>query len=162
MKSLERFDRLLAYEAQANERCFDSIAGVAIDRRHEAPFAKALGIAAHVQLAREVWLGRLLGQPVPPPPDWFPPLGLDTIRAKARANDGAWKAYLATLTDDALNAHCRYTSSEGVAYRSLVDDILTHVFNHSTYHRGQIAPLVTHLGAERAGTDFIALTRERV
>lgn len=162
MKSLERFERLLAYETQANERCFDSIAGVSIVRRQDPAYAKALGIAAHVQLAREIWLGRLTGRPLPPPPDWFPALGLDALRAKGRAIDAAWKAFLATLSDDTLNTFCHYTSSEGDMYRSYVDDILTHVFNHATYHRGQIAPLVSQLGGERALTDFIALTRERL
>ncbi|MFL6198680.1 MAG: DinB family protein [Thermoanaerobaculia bacterium] len=38
--------------------------------------------------------------------------------------------------------------------------ILTQLFGHSWYHRGQIAQLVRALGAEPAVTDFVFWSRE--
>lgn len=36
-----------------------------------------------------------------------------------------------------------YSNIKGEKFTSTLDDILIHVFNHSTYHRGQVALLVT-------------------
>ncbi len=41
-----------------------------------------------------------------------------------------------------------------------VEDILTQLFGHSWYHRGQIAARVRELGGEPAATDFVFFTRE--
>lgn len=56
----------------------------------------------------------------------------------------------------------RDISTEGVKYESTVLDILTHVVNHSTYHRGQIASLIAATGTKPAVTDYIALTRRNL
>lgn len=162
MSELARFAGLLGYDAWATAGCHQSLASVPSARRGEAAYAKALGICGHVQLAREVWLSRLTGKPTPPPTDWFPSLPLESLRARADALDTAWRAFLGSLKEGSLAKACRYTSSEGKAFESLVGDILTHVINHGTYHRGQVALLVTSLGGERATTDYIAKTRSRV
>jgi uncharacterized damage-inducible protein DinB len=49
-----------------------------------------------------------------------------------------------------------------VQYASTIHEVLTHVFNHSTYHRGQIARIVHEQGGQRASTDFIAFSRKQV
>ena len=46
------------------------------------------------------------------------------------------------------------------AYDSLVRDILTHVFMHSAYHRGQIASDMRQAGFVPAYTDFIHGVRQ--
>jgi uncharacterized damage-inducible protein DinB len=44
--------------------------------------------------------------------------------------------------------------------RNSIEDILTQLFGHSCYHRGQIAQLLRSIGAEPAVTDFVFWTRE--
>jgi uncharacterized damage-inducible protein DinB len=39
--------------------------------------------------------------------------------------------------------------------------MLQHVANHSTYHRGQIATMLRQLGTKATSTDLIAFYRER-
>lgn len=46
--------------------------------------------------------------------------------------------------------------------RYVVEDILTQLFGHSWYHRGQIALLVRACGGQPAETDFVFWTREPV
>ena len=55
-----------------------------------------------------------------------------------------------------------YRSSEGIGYRNGVEDILTQLFGHSWYHRGQVALLLRAMGCEPAVTDFVFWTRERI
>ncbi len=167
---IEHFERMQGWEAQASARSLASLDSVPQDGRtgvHADAYARGLGVMAHVQVARRVWLERLMGRPGAPGrgtpvPDWFPPWPTERTRREAASLDAEWTAYLARLTDADTQRECEYTSSEGVRFRSVVRDILAHVYNHSTYHRGQVARIVTECGGERAATDLIAFARTRL
>jgi uncharacterized damage-inducible protein DinB len=45
-------------------------------------------------------------------------------------------------------------------YRHTLRDLFMHVVNHSTYHRGQPAMLLRHVGAAAPESDFVVY-RER-
>ena len=70
----------------------------------------------------------------------------------------SWKELLSRT--DILDRSVHYTNSKGEAYDSLVGDILTHVFMHSAYHRGQIAADMRQNGVTPAYTDFIHGVRQ--
>ena len=53
----------------------------------------------------------------------------------------------------------RYQDTKGNQYDSKLDDILIHLANHGTYHRGQIALLIRKSGQEPLPTDYILLAR---
>jgi uncharacterized damage-inducible protein DinB len=152
-----RYVRLLAYEAEATGRTLTSIEKVPAAGRKHAAFERAIAVLAHVQLARYVWLARLEGRPYENPKDWFPIWTIEQTRLAAEEQDREWSEFLHGLSDCDLGTTVGYTSSEGEAKVRVMDDILTHVFNHSTYHRGQVARLVHECGGTRAVTDFITL-----
>lgn len=52
-----------------------------------------------------------------------------------------------------------YTNSKGERFSNTVRDILFHVVNHSTYHRGQIASDFKQQGFEPPVTDYIFYKR---
>jgi len=52
-----------------------------------------------------------------------------------------------------------YTNSKGENYVNAVSDILFHVVNHSTYHRGQVAAQFRLNGITPPSTDYIMLKR---
>lgn len=157
---LDHFKRLQGYEADANALTLASLESVGTQERGHPSFARAVQVFAHMLLARRVWLARLQGGQHQVR-DWFPTLPLDELRQMARTLDADWLAYLDACNPNALDAECNYVSSEGVGYSSQIRDILTHVYNHSTYHRGQLARLVSECGGQRASTDYILLTRKR-
>ena len=122
--------------------------------------ARARGIFAHIQMARHEWLARL-GYHQRRTWIMFPDWDVDQCQADADRLDNLWTAYLDTLTDADLDAEVRYHSNECKPFTSLRRDILTHVYNHSTYHRGQIAILVKLAGGiPPDATDFIVLSRQ--
>ena len=55
----------------------------------------------------------------------------------------------------------KYTSSEGQPFESSIRDILFHIINHSTYHRGQIARELRISEIEPLTTDYIYYKREK-
>jgi uncharacterized damage-inducible protein DinB len=155
---LAHFRSLLDYDRRATELALASIDRVPPERRAEAACARARGIIAHVQSARHEWLARLGRLPRRP---WvmFPDWSTDQTRQDARRLDAAWADYLAAISEEDLDTPVTYASVEGVRWVSRTADILTHVFNHATYHRGQVAMLVKACGGTPASTDFITLTR---
>lgn len=158
MNLLDHFRGMMKAEAEANRRALESLDSVPLDGRDSPSFQRALEVMAHIQLARHVWLERLHNRAIKPL-DWFPPQTVSATRDDSRRLDALWTRYLDSLTDANLADECSYTSSEGVRYTSLVHEILAHVLNHSTYHRGQVARFVTESGGNRAQTDLIAFTR---
>jgi uncharacterized damage-inducible protein DinB len=75
---------------------------------------------------------------------------------------GEWDDYLAGLGDAELDRVFEYRALEGDRFRNRVEDIVTQLFGHSWYHRGQIASLVRELGGEPAATDYVFWVREPV
>lgn len=53
-----------------------------------------------------------------------------------------------------------YTTFQGVACDNKVSEIVMHVINHGTYHRGQIRGIAGERGVEFPETDYIRFLRE--
>ncbi len=127
-----------------------------------APYERAVQVWAHTQAARRIWLVRL-GETIEAPSDGlFPVWPLERAHREANEMDRVWLEYISRLDEQELARVTRYTSTEGKGYDTDVRDILTHVVNHSTYHRGQIASLVAATGTKPAITDFVFFRRREV
>lgn len=58
-----------------------------------------------------------------------------------------------------LNKLIMYSNSMGNRFENKTRDILFHIVNHSTYHRGQIAAQFRAIGIEPLSTDYIFYKR---
>ena len=66
------------------------------------------------------------------------------------------------LTDDILQSNLYYTNVRGEHFAQPVFEVVHHVFNHSTYHRGQLITMMRHIGETNIPqTDYIQFTRRR-
>jgi uncharacterized damage-inducible protein DinB len=158
----DRYRRWFEYEQDSHARTLDSLLRVREEGRASPSFQKAVDLLAHIVAARWLWLFRL-GVARRGPEDLFPrDVPVEDLAGRLAAVHAAWSAYLGSLDDDATKRRFEYRSTEGMPYRSTVEDILTQLFGHSWYHRGQIAALVRTLGAEPAATDFVFWTREPI
>ena len=72
----------------------------------------------------------------------------------------AWRNCLKQFSELPIDDAVNYRNSKGEQWSSRVEDILTHVLFHSTYHRGQIAMQMRASGLTPACTDFIYAVRE--
>lgn len=165
VENVRFFKTLFEYECWANALVNDSIgtARAALERDGAAAEAPALiraaEIWAHVQAARRLWLSRL-GYAEPPEEGLFPIWPPRRAVQECAILDAMWTAYITQRLDPAeCDRQAKYTTTEGQRYSSTVHEILAHVVNHSTYHRGQIARLVAEAGGTPPATDFILFTR---
>jgi uncharacterized damage-inducible protein DinB len=158
--TVDRFRRWYRYEREAHAMMLASLDTVPGSARLALEYLQAVDLIAHLAMARRLWLFRL-GASAEGPADLFP-RGMTLPRAQALLADTeqAWTAYLDGLDDAALARKFTYRSLEGPKFRNVVEDILTQLFGHSSYHRGQIAQLVRRLGGTPAETDFVFWSRE--
>jgi uncharacterized damage-inducible protein DinB len=170
MGTVDHYRRLAEHERWANARALESVraceggAGFVSmasrvglpPREVEAAHRRAVSILGHVQWARRLWLSRLVNGPAPRRVETWT---VDRLAEEARELDTLWGRYLDRLKEPDLGTIVRYTSTEGLGYDQPVHEILTQVFQHAAYHRGQIAMLVRQCGGEPAETDYIVFTR---
>ena len=154
-----RYRRWFEYERDSHAKVLAAFDATPDHLRQSQGFRKAVDLMAHIVVARRLWLHRLGGAAVGPT-EFFPRnVALEVLAAEVEEVHRAWSAYLGRLTAAALAELFEYQSSEGPRYRNTVEDILTQMFGHSLYHRGQIALLLREAGAEPAVTDFVFWTR---
>ena len=152
---VDRFQRLQAYERDSGSAVLASLASVPASKRTGTAITRAMALAAHIQAARLLWLHRLTGTGERPEAVFFDTMTLGEVEHMTADADEAWRTYADELTDAELGRVARYANLQGQPHECVVGDVLTHVINHGSYHRGQIAMLVKQAGGTPAVTDFI-------
>ncbi|SMF47977.1 Uncharacterized damage-inducible protein DinB (forms a four-helix bundle) [Tistlia consotensis] len=150
------------YNRWANERLYAAVAVLPdADYRHDlqAFFGSLHGTLNHILVGDLIWLGRLevaTEDVAPPPPglDAIPFEDFAGLRAARQEVDGRIAAFCAELAVERLAAPVAYVR-RGVAYAEPLWQILAHLFNHQTHHRGQAHALLTRLGHPAPELDLI-------
>ena len=152
MNLSEHFEQLLSYDVWGNREVIASLKSLS------SPPADGTRWVAHIIAAEYVWLTRL-NHEAQPLAVW-PELTLAQCEQHVQALGDGWAKYFAQHLPGDLDATVSYKNSKGEAWSSKVRDILTHVFFHSAYHRGQIASAMRRAGHTPAYTDFIHGVRQ--
>lgn len=154
---------LYAYNSWANHRVLDACAplnAAQFTQSVTSSFASVRDTLAHIMLAEWLWLERWQGRsPGFPSSDGFPDLA--SIRSRWQRIDGDLNAFIQKLSAADLGRVVEYKNTRGNAFSNPMQQMLQHVVNHGTYHRGQITTLLRQLGATPVPTDLIAFYREK-
>jgi uncharacterized damage-inducible protein DinB len=143
------FLRLLAYNVWANNIVFEAL-------KSQDGNPEMWGKFSHLLLAEKVWQSRLNGVA-------YTGQGIFDLVAEAEIfqlmqnNEWGWREIIQADSD--FGKKISYKLLNGSEGNSTLSDILTHIFNHGTYHRAQIATLMRQHGLQPQATDFIAFTR---
>ena len=108
----------------------------------------------HILNVQQVWNGRILQDQ-----NSFGVWEIHELQDLKKIDRANYIASNHILNQVDLNRFVKYTNSKGQAYTNSVIDILFHVINHSTYHRGQIATEFRRQGIEPLVTDYIFFKR---
>lgn len=126
-------------------------------RQHHFADDKAIRLFSHVLNAHHIWLARIEQKPA-----LYQVWQIHEVSDFEKINEGSYRkttTILATTPD--FSQTITYHTSSGTSYENSLSDILLHVVNHSTYHRGQIASLIREKGFEPPVTDYIFYQREK-
>ena len=73
-----------------------------------------------------------------------------------------WSEWVNNANDHQLQHVFQYQNFKGEQFKQPIYQMLLHVFNHGTYHRGQLVNMLRQLDVEKIpSTDFIAWSRRR-
>lgn len=132
---------------------------VEILQQHTPAGADPGRLLAHIVGAGRVWLTRVAGGDYSGLTPW-PELTLDECTALAEELYTGWMNYLDSRSDATLDETITYTTTKGEPFTTSIRDILTHVNNHSTYHRAQIARALKGEGIMPPVMDYIVYARD--
>lgn len=149
----EYFERLYRYHAQANQKCLDAIKAMETEK------SEVLKLMSHIVLAGLTWYERVSERPSTVKNVWDI-VPLELLESLSDRNSNDWQDLLRQRDEASFQVSIGYTNLQGKSFSNTVSDIMAHVVNHATYHRGQIAALIRANGDAPAVTDFIAFARE--
>ena len=166
MITQEHFKLLAAYNRWANARLY----AAALDlselsyRLHTGVYFGSLhGTLNHLLLTDRLWLKRLTGEG-DLPNDLNAILYEDRIElTRARiAEDNQMVEVTGKYDETALRGLYSYRTTSGMPQSQVLADILLHLFNHQTHHRGQAHACLSILtGGEPPSLDLLAFQRGR-
>ncbi len=161
--TLEDVRSLYEYNRWANARFLEILSGLAEERlgaRIESSFPSILGTFAHIVAAEWIWLRRWSGENPSVFPEWLEHPSLARLRAELETIEAGRDAFLASLDEVDLQAPLDYTTMNGTPHRNRLLDLLLHVVNHSSYHRGQLTTMLRRVGATPVATDYVYFKRD--
>jgi uncharacterized damage-inducible protein DinB len=111
----------------------------------------------HIMWAHWIWLERWHG--VFPRTEFDPQEYPDPASIRARWNEINQKTrrFVETLTDDRLAEPLTYTNLVGQDWTYPLWEQMLHQSNHATYHRGEVAALLSRFGASPGELDFLLM-----
>lgn len=144
------FSTLAAYNCWANVRLYDMAAALPDElyRKSTGVYFKSLhGTLNHLLTADRIWMHRLEGKgDYPDRLDATIHDDLPSLREARVAEDQRIVNYIESLEDADFDKPCTYKMLSGRSLQQPVRDILAHLFNHQTHHRGQAHAALTVLG----------------
>jgi uncharacterized damage-inducible protein DinB len=150
--------KLVRYKAWANELVYADVARLpeaALTQSDPIIFGNLLRTLHHTYAMDFVWRAHLLGEPhglTSRNPDYCPTF--PEVREAQRVMDAWFIDYADSLGDHTRNETISFTFIGGGSGTMTREDIVLHVVNHGTYHRGHVAGMMHRHGVKAPTTDY--------
>ena len=161
---LETIRLLMDYTRWADARMFDAVSKLSPEQ-----FTKDLGSSlksvrdttVHLASAQWIWLSRWNG--IVPKGMWNPADYPDVVSVAAAREELSRELgeFVAAQTEESLAKPLTYKNLKGDSFSYPLGQLMLHLVNHSTYHRGQVTTLIRQLGAQPVSTDLVVYYAER-
>jgi uncharacterized damage-inducible protein DinB len=149
---------LARYTAWANDVLYQSLAELPeleLEKKQRIVFGSILRTLNHVYAMDLVWQAHLQGRPhgfVSRNPGICPPFA--ELRPAQAALDAWYVGYADALSDTAAADIVEFEFIGGTSGSMSRADIVLHVINHTTYHRGHIGDMIYQIPAHPPTTDL--------
>jgi uncharacterized damage-inducible protein DinB len=163
MINLELLTSLYHYNRWANHRMLDAMKDLSpadFDRDLAGSFPSLHQTLVHILWVEQLFLRRWCGvstADIAGPPKFNTVTAIRTTwEDMERERDKYWRQ----LTDADLTQTIDYVDTRGNPSSMILWESMCHLFNHSTFHRGQAASKLRQLGIAPPSTDFVIYCRE--
>jgi uncharacterized damage-inducible protein DinB len=145
------------YQQWANDRLFAALGGLdssLLNSPQGLFFNSIHHTADHILQVNRLWCARLRGEAYPADfkrilyPDW------NQLIEVTQSQSAELSLWLEARDEAFFDERVAFTSSNGQAREMWVRDVLTHMMNHQTHHRGQISAVITRLGGAAPEMDY--------
>ena len=152
------------YNLWANTKvCADFLSGLdesTLDKEIKSSFPSLRKTVYHIWDAEVIWLNRLTGGDQTVLPIVHEPMNFAGFSVKFLSHSKRFADFVGAGNEELFNKKLTYINTEGKEFTNLISDIIHHVMNHGTYHRGQIVTMLREAGfTELSSTDFITWRR---
>jgi len=160
------FSTMARYNAWANARLYAAARGLPDEsyRKNVGAYFDSLhGTLNHLLVTDRIWMRRMTGSgdhPARLNAVLFD--DLPSLEAARKAEDDRIIRYVDGLSEEDIGKDLSYATTKGVPHRNPLGEVLAHLFNHQTHHRGQAHAILTVLGVrEPQPLDLLAMFRDR-
>ena len=161
----ELLKQMAAYNSWANQKLMDIILNLPEEKQKgELPssFKSLFDTMLHMLDAENIWWQRMkLQERIVRPSENFKG-NMKDITDSLLIQNKQWEDWVNNASDMALEHVFQYFNVKNESFKQPVWQMLVHVFNHGTYHRGQLVNMLRQLGVEKIpATDFIVWSRKK-
>lgn len=154
-----------AYNTWANQKLLEIILALPEEKqKQEMPssFKSLYATVLHMWDAESAWWQRMkLNERIIAPSENFNGTMKDVCNGLMQQNQ-QWHDWVKNSSDAMLDHVFQYYNSKKEHFKQPIFQMLLHVFNHGTYHRGQLVNMLRQLGIEKIPqTDFIVWSRRK-
>ena len=161
---LQEIQELFAYQRWANRRLLTAASALSAEqltRDLGSSFPSVLATLAHMLSAEWIWLERWNGRSPGGAPESWDLSTFEGLMRQWEEVEGRQEEFLQALGEEDLQRVLDYRTLKGDPFSTPMWQLLRHVVNHGTYHRGQLVTMLRQLGSSAPGTDLVIFYRER-
>tara|TARA_R110001592_G_scaffold179430_2_gene421048 strand:+ start:2161 stop:2697 length:537 start_codon:yes stop_codon:yes gene_type:complete len=171
MKLKEHVYLMADYNQWMNQKIYEAVSSMAPETLHQdkgAFFGSIFASLNHICVADTLWLKRfsavlqtykayepISALPTPESLNTFLANNFNDLKDRRVLLDEALLELASFLTDEELLQPINYQNSKGVMANKTLFNLLMHLFNHQTHHRGQITTLLNQSGIDIGITDLV-------
>ena len=161
----ELLQQFAAYNIWANQKIMELILALP-EEKHlaEMPssFSSLHKTILHMWDAESAWWQRMkLQERLVMPSENFKGTLKDLVNGLMQQSN-QWLDWISSASDIALDHVFQYQNSKKEQFKQPIYQMVLHIFNHSTYHRGQLINMLRQLGVDKLpATDFIVWSRKK-
>lgn len=171
MQWSDHYRRYARYNAWMNQSLLDASLSLSVDLQNKDQrifFQSIVGSWNHILVGDLLWLNRLAvifpiiddaidNWPKPTQLNQILYKDLEQLAHKRQQLDELIIQWCDFLRESDSGDQLQYSNSQEEPQVKPLPDILQHLFNHQTHHRGQITALLSQLGVDYGTTDFISM-----
>jgi uncharacterized damage-inducible protein DinB len=143
--------KIYQYNAWANRRIIACLEQQAVSD------GKILGIFAHCVAANFIWYNRFMDLPKSEYKLWDGHYSISEMKKMVEEANDLWISFIES--NESFDRILKYHNYVGEYYENNIQDIMIHLVNHGSYHRGQVAVLLRERGYKPVNTDLITYDR---
>ncbi|MBA2745532.1 MAG: hypothetical protein H0U44_04825 [Flavisolibacter sp.] len=157
--------QLASYNSWANELLMKTILQLPEQlpaQEVKSSFPSIIKTMLHVWDAESIWWQRMkLSEKIIVPSEKFNG-DLKSLSLGLMQQDRQWVEWVLNAQEHVFTHEFIYQNSKKEQFKQPVYQVLLHVFNHGTYHRGQLVNMLRQLGVDKIpATDFIVYSRKK-